>query len=314
LEQEAKIHFKRALSYLEDIQRLSEENVSPLIRQAIYSFQQSNTAHLEYRPLLSDFPQVLFFWKSFTENLKQRLLERRDLENVELLIESESLPLKQVEVLSKCLPSFIDVLCCLTFKEFVTIECREEQILAKGKIQLCSELENRRIEIYRLTRWFLKQGMILTFSHGSILNDETEMTLKLRLPDLANQVALLDFEKKGTPLVGLSPIIADYKVSSDAALRLGRHLCIEITEDLNVEKYYRLPRRVLNEKSSTEIMHFAFLFRPVSFIIPRRSRLTKVDDRMMLGGTGRGISTAQQEVDESNRGYFFIDILSLMSC
>jgi len=314
LEQEAKIHFKRALSYLEDIQRLSEENVSPLIRQAIHSFQQANSTYLENKPLLGHYPQLLFFWNSFTENLKQRLIERRDLENVELIIDSETLSLKQVEQFSKCLPSFIDVLCCLTFKDLVTIECNEEEIVAKGKIHLCSELENRRVEIYRLTRWFLAQGMILTFTHDLIINDETEITMRLRLPDQTGRVALLESKESRTPLVGLSAVIAEYKIKTDTAARLGRHLCIEIFEDLRVEKYYRIPRRVLNEKSSTEIMHFAFLFRPVSFIIPSRSRLIKVDDLVMLGGTGRGISTAQQEVEESNRGYFFIDILSLMSC
>lgn len=312
--QEARIHFQRALSYLEDIQRLSEHNVSPLIRQAIYNFQQADGLQKTERPTLESYPQMLFFWKSFTENLKQRLIERRDLDSVKFSLHDESLTLDQVETFSKLLPSFIDVLCCLTFQNEVHVDFSETEIKASGNILISSELENRRPEMYRLTRWFLQEGMILTFSHDKIIEHETMIHIKLRLPDQNNQLLLLDLEKSPTPLVGFSSSLSHYRVSTDFASRLGRHLCIEINEELTVDKYYRLPKRVLSSKSQAEIMHFAFLFRPVSFIIPRRSRLAEADDLVMLGGTGRGISTVQQEVEESNRRYFFIDILSLMSC
>jgi hypothetical protein len=314
LRHEARMHFQRALGYLEDIQRLSEQNVSPLIRQAIYNFQQSDGLCHKSLALLGEYPQMLYFWKSFLENLKQRLMDRRELENVHFSFSDADLNLAEVEALSSVLPSFVDVLCNLTFQNDVHMDFSGSELCARGKIKLSSDLENRRTDLYRLTRWFLKKEMILTFSLDKIEDDCAEIQLRLKFADQNNQIMLLDSPLKKTPLVGLSASLVDYKVSHNFASRLGRHLCIEITDDFGVEKHYRMPKRICSEKSQAEIMHFAFLFRPVSFIIPRAGRLIAVDDLMMLGGTGRDIYTAQQEVEESNRSYFFIDILSLMSC
>ena len=101
---------------------------------------------------------------------------------------------------------------------------------------------------------------------------------------------------------------------------MEKHVCLEITPELELRRYSRIPdqlKRELNSNKSQvpQIVHFPFLFRPVSIIIPDKGKLRLLYEISISGDTGSGTSLVQkQEVASKSIPKFkYIDIFSLMA-
>jgi hypothetical protein len=307
-------HFQSGLRYLDDIQRLSEENLSPLIRQAMTMFMRAQESMNADELTLSEFQQVERFSQAFVERHRQRILERLTIEDVSINFQTKKLKMASFDIILEALPLFSEVIRLLPFAGQAELSIVNDGMKFDGRLLFTDELENKRVALYALTRKLLSKGILLTFRHGPLTNGQADLTLDVRFPDQTGRLYLLDLENHKLPLVGFSAQLNHYEIHAHDLARLGRHLMIEVTKELNVEKFYRPSRRLLHADSGLEILHFAFLFRPVSLIIPKRCSLVhKSDLEQTLRGTGCDAGAARQDVEKGQRGYFFIDILSLMS-
>ena len=55
--------------------------------------------------------------------------------------------------------------------------------------------------------------------------------------------------------------------------QVGEHTIIEINSDLSMKHYMGIPELTRIESANKEILHFPFLFRPVSIILPVKGNL-----------------------------------------
>lgn len=303
MEREGYKYFQSGLQYLEDIQKLSEQNLSPLIRQALYNFTRAQDAHSKNLQTLALFPKLQQFAHSYLDRYRQKIMIRESIEELSLSFVTEEIKLATFDQLLEAMPLFSEAIKLLPFIGKTELKITNQELSFIGKVQLSEELENKRVQAYTLTRKALAGGLLMTFCHGKLTDGVADLTLKLRLPDDTGRVYLLDLESENLPYLGFSPVLADYQIHPNDLARVGRHLCIEVTKDLSVEKYFRPSKRVLDPDSQLEILHFAFLFRPVSLIIPKRCRLTaRAEIDIMLGGTESGAAK-----------YSYLDIISLMA-
>lgn len=308
-------HFRQGLQYLDDIQRLSEQNISPLVRQAIFNFSRAQQTTESTEPIQKQYPKIWHLFESYLERYRLKILQQELVEQVELTLDPGQDDLKLIDRVFDSLGLVVDVACCFTCTGVPELKISQEGIEFTSEVILNEDIEGRRTQIYARTRALLSRGMILTFDHHAPSEGQkTSLKLSLSFPESSGRLMLVDLTEKASCLLGFSALFDRYRLADSAKDKLGRHLCIEITEELKVEKYTRLPKRVLSRESQYDILHFAFLFRPVSLIIPRRgSVIHERELKAMLGGTGCGNENSQQDVEKSERNYFFLDLLSLMS-
>lgn len=307
--------FQRGIQYLDDIQSLSEENLSPLIRQAIFQFAESRKTNASVALGVDALPRIYKFFEGFIERNKEKIKRNTHISAVELKINHNKFSLLDWDDLLESLPLFVEAIHSLPFKGSTSLDITANQCCFHGELDLEKNIEAERVKIYAITRKLLSLGIVLTFK-GTQAN-ETSLSIELKMVSDRNsdQSYLIDMDQKHIPLLGLSPIVDQFSISPESLLQRGRHLCIEIKEDLKVEKFYRPTKKSIEAKTECEILHFAFLFRPVSIIIPKKGCLIREAHlHELLGYTGCGKDEPRQDVDESSRNYFFLDILSLMAC
>ncbi len=307
--------FQRGIQYLDDIQSLSKENLSPLIRQAIYQFAESRNTNASITLGAQTLPRIYKFFEGFVERNKEKIKRNPNISVVELKMDQNEFSLLNWDDLLESLPLFIEAIQSLPFKGESSLELSSQKCRFHAELDLEKNIEAERVKIYAITRKLLSLGIVLTFQSTQASESSLFIELLMTSDKHTGQSYVIDIGQKHIPLLGLSSIVDQFCISSEALLKKGRHLCIEIKEDLKVEKFYRPTRKSLETKTDCEILHFAFLFRPVSIIIPKKGCLIREAQlQEMLGYTGCGKDEPRQDVDESSRNYFFLDILSLMAC
>jgi hypothetical protein len=74
-------------------------------------------------------------------------------------------------------------------------------------------------------------------------------------------------------LVGFSNIFCQYRTNLEDVEQVGEHNIVEIKSDLSVVHSVGLPELSRTESANKEILHFPFLFRPLSIILPVKGYL-----------------------------------------
>ena len=88
----------------------------------------------------------------------------------------------------------------------------------------------------------------------------------------------IDFRPEVPLCLSLSNVLDGYHISVENLRALHRHPCLEISPDLKIVRYQGIPESYKHyyfaKDFDKSIIHFPFLFRPLSLIIPKGGRLT----------------------------------------
>lgn len=293
----------------EDLHTLADPVLFPIIGRAFHHFSEVASSTYE-KDLLSDMPVLQKFLDHNLQELLANFFKKLGDDILWTFNKDEkNLEVKHWEKVLTILPDVLKVVACFKFKGFVNVEFSPKGLLIKGDIYNGQSIKDHRVNIYRVFRNLLAKQALLTFEvkeqSGTF---ETELSLWADISHDPSVVRAYDFfpdydQEQGT-LIAFSSILNNYKISLEEFESLGEHLTIEITPQLQVIKREKLPDNFKTEFTSSEIIHFHFLFRPISLIIGCKG---KNIPQYALGGTGRGLLETSQKVGK------IFDIFSLLS-
>ncbi|GAB4015080.1 MAG: hypothetical protein Fur0010_13740 [Bdellovibrio sp.] len=128
------------------------------------------------------------------------------------------------------------------------------------------DIDQVRPRAYALTREFLDQSMIFTFD----VRENSLVEFSLRWDEDNNELLVFyNLEKKLE--IGMPALLSKFVIESQNLSKRGQHLVYTFDQDFN---FRRVENDVTPELSSTvTVLHFSFLFRPLSLIIPMKGQV-----------------------------------------
>lgn len=277
--------FEKGLSTLEDIQLLSEFSLSPLIGRAyFYLSEMKRKADEKTEAPVKNYDQVA---KVLDEKLESIFTEffsnKSKFKDFTYHKSTSNIDLKKWNLILEIVPEVLSVVTLFNYHGALDVRQDDNRLAVSGMILEEGHLQMNRKFIYVVTRKLLRQKVILTFN----LEKSTKPGL-LRLDlkvDISHDEALVYKVKFNTAMpgnqnskenycVGFSNIFCHYRALLEDVKEVGEHTVIEIGHDLSVKSFLGLPDLSRLESANKEILHFSFLFRPVSIILPVKGNLS----------------------------------------
>ncbi len=294
----------------EDLHLLADPVLFPLIGRAYHHFSEVATSTYQ-KDFLKDLPVLQkFIHDSFQNLLEDFFLKKGDGLLWNLMKDENHLEVKHWEKILAVLPDVLQVVGCFKFKGCVSIDVSPNGLIFKGEIFNGQSIKDHRLTIYKAFRRLLSKKTLLTFD---VVEQDNNFATELRLwADISHDEAdLLSYEFKPKGIkenqsisIAFSHILKNYCISLSDLESLGDHITIEITPNLEVIKREKLPENFKSVFEHSEIIHFHFLFRPISLIIGSKGKNLP---HYALGGTGRDLFGTSQEVGK------IFDLFSLLS-
>jgi len=212
---------------------------------------------------------------------------------------------------------FGDVVSLLGFQGNCHFILNDDHIEFYGPIAKCSWDDESKLKSYICTRKLLKSSILLTYKCFEN-NSQTYLRLKLDLAHKENLIYLIDLKNFKFNL-GMINQFSNYYIDHDDLNSLGEHSCIEITDNLTVRRYAKIPDDIKMEYSHSDfnksIFYFPFLFRPLSLIIPGSGQLRPKSSYIRLSDTGSaGLNNENiNSHDPTKSFYYFFDFFKLMA-
>lgn len=127
------------------------------------------------------------------------------------------------------------------------------------------DVEMVRPRSYFLTRELLDNKGMLTFNV-----EENSIEFNLSWEDHQNYLWVFQDQETGMHFA-LPQIIANYEIDSENLAKKGKHLTYTFDRNFSLRETENL--EFSEQKEAETILHFSFLFRPVSFIIPYEGQI-----------------------------------------
>jgi hypothetical protein len=270
--------FEKSLSTLEDIQLLSEFSVSPLVSHAYYYISEmKRKADALSSSQVSPFDQVA---KVLDEKLasivddffgnKSRFKEynyTRDVEKIDL---------KKWNLVLETIPEILSIVTLFNYHGGIDVRFNEGRILISGLILQDGNLERSRKLIYVITRKLLRNKVLLTFSLEQTARTglfKLDLKADLSHDDSLVYRVLFNVNKDDKYMVGFSNVFCQYRAHLEDVKLVGEHNIVEIKTDMSIKHTMGIPELSRIESANKEILHFPFLFRPLSIILPMKGNL-----------------------------------------
>ena len=279
-------NYQQGIEALEDITHLGDVGLSPIVNRVyFYMSELKKKAEDNFAPRS---PQNVedFLGKAILKIAHEYLQKKNGITQVCFSKRTEGLELFKWNRLLEILPSVLSVINCFDYIGKIDLILHKSGLVVEGNVCYGQEIESNRQHVYTQFRKMVQNQSLLTFSIDDVGNDKY---YKLKLvADVShdwNKAYCVDLTDRCGIVLGISNIFEQYRLEKSDDL--GGHLCLRITDQLELRRYPQVPDD-FTPACGEEILHFSFLFRPVSLIIPRRGVVRPIDNLQKSGDTGRG--------------------------
>lgn len=270
--------FERSLSTLEDIQLLSEFAVSPLVSHAyFYLSEMKRKADAIVSGQVARFDAVSqVLDEKLTSIVNDFFGDKGRFKGFHYSKSTKQIDLNKWNLILNTIPELLSVVSLFNYHGNVDVRFDESRLSISGMILEDGKLELNRKFIYVVTRKLLRQKVLLTFKlEETARTGLFKLTLKADISHDENLLYRVNFRinSKEQYLVGFSNIFCQYRTQFSDLRSVGEHNIIDIGSDLSVRHTFGLPELSRMESANKEILHFPFLFRPISIILPVKGSL-----------------------------------------
>ncbi|MFA6236587.1 MAG: hypothetical protein WC635_04595 [Bacteriovorax sp.] len=308
--------FEKGLSTLEDIQLLSEFALSPLIGRAYFHLSEMKRKADEVNlGMITSFDAVVKvldekFESIFTEFFSNRSKYKK----FDYYKSTSKIDLKKWNLILETIPEILSVVSLFNYHGGVEARLDENRLLVTGMIIEDGHLQMNRKFIYVVTRKLLRQKILLTFSlDKSAKAGLFKLDLKVDISHDEALVYKVNFKVNAQEnyAVGFSNIFCRYRALLEDVRMVGEHNIIEVMNDLTVSHKFGIPDLTCLDSANKEILHFSFLFRPVSIILPMKGNLSKDAFSRSLVSSQDDNYTREHDVSTYYRKIDFFSLFNL---
>ncbi|MBT3236304.1 MAG: hypothetical protein HN353_10170 [Bdellovibrionales bacterium] len=323
LNSELEKNYQAGVETLWDIQALASEDIATPINRAYFHLSEVKRASIQASQnsdLLSSLPGIKnFLQQAIALLIEEQLAKSPIITQINYGHKFDNITSPSLDRMLAGIPHLFCVIKRLGLSGRLNIQMGAELTTVTGEIKNQVDLEQARVDVYAATRSLLKLGIFLTFkvTGQSVKRNLSQVELKLdygHANNLGYAVAIKRADRQ--QIMVFSDRFACYLLPAAQRASLGHHHCVEITSDLRVKTTPAIPDHCVRESVQQEIIHFNFLFRPISLIIPNRGKIIPIVPTNNVGTlTGSGESCVEIQ-DETCRGpetALYIDIFKLLS-
>lgn len=270
--------FEKGLSTLEDIQMLSEFTVSPLVSHAyFYLSELKRKADAISSGQVSHFDQVgKVLDEKLTSIVEGFFGNKTRFKDYAFYKNTQKIDLKKWNLILNTIPEILSLVTLFNYHGNVDVRFDVSRLLVSGLILENGNLERSRKLIYVITRKLLRKKVLLTFNLEKTASSGLfKLDLKADLSHDESLFYCVNFKvtKSEHYLVGFSNVFTQYRAHLDDLKAVGEHNVVDIGSDLSVRYCMGVPELTRLESANKEILHFPFLFRPLSIILPMKGNL-----------------------------------------
>lgn len=270
--------FEKGLSTLEDIQLLSEFSVAPLVSHAyFYLSEMKRKADAIASGQVASFDSVSrVLDEKLTSIVSDFFGDKTRFKEFQYYKNTKKIDLKKWDLILATIPELLSVVSLFSYHGTAEIRFDESRLCISGLILEDGKLELNRKFIYVVTRRLLRQKVLLTFNlEKTARTGLFKLTLKADISHDDSLIYRVNFKvsSKEQYLIGFSNIFTQYRSHLSDVVTVGEHNIIDIGCNLSVSHTFGIPELTRMESANKEILHFPFLFRPISIILPVKGSL-----------------------------------------
>ncbi len=302
--------YDKSLSTLEDIQMLSEFSVSPLVSHAyFYLSEMKRKADALSDGQILQYNQVgMVLDEKMTSIISNFFGNKSRFKDFSYNKNTNKIDLSKWNMVLETIPEILSVVTLFNYHGGADVHFDENRFSVSGLILQNGNLERNRKLIYVLTKKLLRSKVLLTFNLESTARTGL-FKLDLRA-DLSHDESLnyrVNFKVDGEHyLIGFSNVFCHYRSCLEDVKKAGDHNIIEIRPDLSVHHSFGIPELTRIESANKEILHFPFLFRPLSIILPMKGNLVTT-------GLSRSLDDEKKRKQDVSKHFRTIDFFSLFN-
>ncbi len=308
--------FENSINTLEDIQLLTEYSLSPVLSRAYFHLSEmKRKADFASSGQVASYDLVLKVLDEKLENIFTNYFSNKSkFKDFSYSKKTDLIDLKKWNLVLESIPEILSVVSLFNYHGKVKIDLDHNRVLVKGIILEDKNLAFNRKLIYLITRKLLKSNVLLTFNlEKSSRAGLYGLVLRADISHDESLIYKVQFNESNI-LLGFSNIFPQYRTHVEALSDVGEHTVVEIRSDLSVKTFCGRVELSKTDSANKEILHFPFLFRPLSIILPVKGHLGADTFLKSLERTFKDTgSEGQNQKPESRVQYRFIDFFSLFS-
>lgn len=308
--------FENSLNTLEDIQLLSEFSLSPILSRAYYHLSEmKRKADLAANGQVANYDAVL---KVLDEKLENIFLDffsnKTKFKDFSYSKKTDQIDLRKWNLLLESVPEILSVVSLFNYHGKLRVDLNQNRVLIKGIILEDQNLAFNRKFIYVVTRKLLNSKILLTFNLEKTSRPGLyALSLRADVSHDDKLVYKVQF-KESNVLLGFSNIFPQYRVQAEALTDVGEHTVVEINEDLTTKTFCGRVELSKIDSANKEILHFPFLFRPLSIILPVKGHLGADTLLKSLERTFKDTGSEEQNPQQGSQFHYrFIDFFALFA-
>lgn len=303
--------FEKSLEALEDIQLLSEFSVSPIVSHAYFHLtEMKRKADAISSGQVSHYDLVgKVLDEKMTSIVNEFFGNPSRFKEFDFYKNTKKIDLKKWNLVLETIPEILSLVTLFNYHGKADVRFDENKFSVTGLIREDGNIERSRKLIYVITRKLLRAKVLLTFNlERTARAGLFKLVLQADLSHDESLVYRVHFKvnKSEQYMVGFSNVFCQYRSSLDEVKQVGDHNIVEIGHDLSVKHYVGLPELTRIESANKEILHFPFLFRPLSIILP-------VKGNLVTASFSRSLDDENKRKQDVSKYYRTIDFFSLFN-
>ncbi len=268
---ETETFLTNGMEILEDMYKLGDIGLMPLFNQMHYSLTEIDKEYKLRQNNKNEFENVF----NFLENVLN-IFMNDSCKSIKVITKykASNMTLVLWDKILSIIPEMIGLINFMGYHKKVFIYLDEDKIIIDGDINLDNNIKDRQLQVYKIYRKLFSKNVISTYELEE--SNSFNMAKIIQRIDLSHDkhswYNLNLKEDCGIDLF-FTGLIKNY-VCKDASSLTYKHICLEITDELALKHYKILPDEFKID-SSKEIIHFNFLFRPLTIILPKKGIIKK---------------------------------------
>lgn len=308
--------FEKSLSTLEDIQLLSEFSLSPLIGRAYFHLSEMKRKADEVNlGIVANYDAVgKVLDEKFESIFNEFFSNKSKYKQFDYYKSTSKIDLKKWNLILENIPEILSVVSLFNYHGAIEARLDDSKLTVTGMVLEDGHLQMHRKFIYVVTRRLLRQKILLTFNlEKTAKTGLFKLELKVDISHDDSLVYKVNFKvnPKENYFVGFSNIFCQYRSLLDDVKKVGEHNVIEVCSDLTLKHHFGIPDLSRLDSANKEILHFSFLFRPVSIILPMKGNLSTDAYSRSLASSQDDNYTREQDVSTYYRTIDFFSLFNL---
>jgi hypothetical protein len=275
--QKLEASYQKSLQGLEEIQILGGKDISPLIGNVSYHISELKRKAIENIDKNHSYQHLNNFLANHIELMFIDYIKKsKKLNQAQIYFSDHTWGNKEWDSVLKILPEMLRLLDLIQLHNNIQLIQEREVFKLRGWIGEDSSIESKRAEIYTVFRKLLKEKIILTYEIiETVKYKESIIEIVFDLSHDENLIYKVEGANKLSN-VSFSNVFKNYEVLITEKIPCFKHNVLQINERMQLQKTTSIKKNI---EKGTVVIHFPFMFQPVSFIIPTKGEVVELEKK-----------------------------------